>query len=36
MAGYASTRRIGLPVLRVPSQRQIGTAIAATQPTAFQ
>ena len=36
MAGYASTRRIGLPVLREPSQRQIGTAIAATQPTAFQ
>ena len=36
MAGYASTRRSGLPVLREPSQRLIGTAIAATQPTAFQ
>ncbi len=29
-------QRVGLPVLREPSQRQIGTAIAATQPTAFQ
>jgi hypothetical protein len=36
MAGYARTLVIALPVLRDPSQRVAGTAIAATQPTAFQ